>query len=109
MPWHTTNGTRRTKVQAVATRRNAQRGFTLQALKRLPTVRPSLERTKASGDIFFAVSDRDWVLDGANVHVSMVGFDDGRETERTLDGDPVEVINANLSSLADILQQKNCL
>ncbi len=34
-----------------------------------------LERIKESGDIFMAWSDRDWVLDGAAVRVSMVGFD----------------------------------
>ncbi len=39
-----------------------------------------LERIKETGDIFWAGVDRDWVLDGAAVHVSMVGFDDGSET-----------------------------
>ena len=38
-----------------------------------------LERIKETGEIFFAESDRDWILDGATVHVSMVGFDDGEE------------------------------
>ncbi len=37
--------------------------------------RKVLESVKATGDIFWAQSDRDWVLDGATVHVSMVGFD----------------------------------
>ena len=37
-------------------------------------------------DIFWAQADRDWILDGAAVHVSMVGFDDGTETSRELDG-----------------------
>ncbi len=41
-----------------------------------------LERIKESGDIFFARSDEPWVLDGANVHISFVGQDDGSETER---------------------------
>jgi len=36
--------------------------------------RTVLERIKKSGDIFLAWSDRDWILDGANVHVSIVGF-----------------------------------
>ncbi len=36
-----------------------------------------LERIKQTGDIFMAWSDRDWILDGAAVRVSMVGFDDG--------------------------------
>ncbi|MCO5201842.1 MAG: class I SAM-dependent DNA methyltransferase [Chloroflexi bacterium] len=43
-----------------------------------------LQRIKLSGDIFFAVDDREWVLDGAAVQVSMVGFDDGSETQRVL-------------------------
>ena len=38
--------------------------------------RKVLERIKETGDIFWAQSDRNWVLDGATVHVSMVGFDD---------------------------------
>jgi len=37
--------------------------------------RKVLERIKKSGGIFFAESDRDWILAGANVHVSMIGFD----------------------------------
>jgi hypothetical protein len=63
--------------------------------------RETLARIKRKGDIFFAVSDRDWVLDGANVHISMVGFDDGTEVGRTLDGSPVDTINANLTATAD--------
>jgi hypothetical protein len=43
-----------------------------------------LKRIKQSGDIFFAIDDREWVLDGAAVQVSMVGFDDGTETRRIL-------------------------
>ena len=64
--------------------------------------RKVLERIKRSGDIFFAESDRPWILDGANVHVSMVGFDDGTEENRILDGAPVTSINANLSIGTDI-------
>jgi methylase of polypeptide subunit release factors len=61
-----------------------------------------LERLKESGDIFFAESDRPWVLDGANVHVSMVAFDDGSETHRVLDGRLAPSINANLTSTANL-------
>jgi hypothetical protein len=68
--------------------------------------RESLARIKASGDVFFAVSDRDWILDGAHVHISMVGFDDGSEAGRVLDGRPVETINANLTATADITQAR---
>jgi type II restriction/modification system DNA methylase subunit YeeA len=57
-----------------------------------------LERIKESGSIFMAWSDRPWILDGAAVRVSIVGFDDGSQSERTLDGRPVSVIHANLTS-----------
>jgi hypothetical protein len=57
-----------------------------------------LERIKESGDIFWAQSDRNWILDGTAVHVSMVGFDDGREKERTLDATKAKVINSDLTS-----------
>ena len=63
-----------------------------------------LQRIRESGDIFFAESDRKWMLDGAAVQVSMVGFDDGSETHRFLDGRPVEGINANLTSSIDLTQ-----
>jgi type II restriction/modification system DNA methylase subunit YeeA len=63
--------------------------------------RTVLERIKASGDIFMAHSDRDWILDGANVHVSMIGFDDGSQMERKLDGKPVAAVHANLTSAAE--------
>lgn len=63
--------------------------------------REVLKRIKESGGIFWAESDRPWILDGANVHVSMVGFDDGSEEERTLDGISVPTINANLTATAD--------
>jgi type II restriction/modification system DNA methylase subunit YeeA len=60
--------------------------------------RKVLERIKESGDIFFAESDRNWILDGANVHVSMIGFDDGSESIKILDGVVVTNINSDLSS-----------
>ena len=68
--------------------------------------REVLKRIKKSGDIFFAESDRDWILAGANVHVSMVGFDDGSERQKSLDGRNVHSINANLSSIADTTTAK---
>ncbi len=63
--------------------------------------REVLRRIKETGDIFFAESDRPWILDGANVHVSMVGFDDGTELQRTLDGRAVPAVNPNLTGTAD--------
>jgi len=64
--------------------------------------REVLKRIKRTGDIFFAISDREWILDGANVHVSLIGFDNGRERIRTLDGREVSSINSNLTAAADI-------
>ncbi|MGO8684625.1 MAG: class I SAM-dependent DNA methyltransferase [Thermoleophilia bacterium] len=61
-----------------------------------------LERLKASGDIFLAWADEPWVLDGAAVHISFVGFDDGTEQERYLNGRSVPTINANLTSGIDL-------
>jgi type II restriction/modification system DNA methylase subunit YeeA len=60
--------------------------------------RQVLTRIKDSDNIFFAESDRNWILDGATVHISMVGFDNGWETHRTLDGAEVSQINSNLTS-----------
>jgi hypothetical protein len=60
--------------------------------------RETLKRIKKSGDIFFAISDRKWILDGANVHVSMIGLDDGSEKSRTLDGKSVSEMNSNLTA-----------
>ena len=63
--------------------------------------REVLKRIKETGGIFWAESDRPWVLDGATVHVSMVGFDDGKEKALLLDGMKVATINANLTAAAD--------
>ena len=57
-----------------------------------------LDRIAESGGIFWAQSDRVWTLDGAAVQVSMVGFDDGKEETRELDGVEVSKIYTNLTS-----------
>ncbi|MFG0284375.1 MAG: class I SAM-dependent DNA methyltransferase [Phycisphaerales bacterium JB039] len=61
-----------------------------------------LERIKESGDIFMAWDDQPWVLDGAAVQISIVGFDDGRDGQRELDGQPIQAINADLTSGVDV-------
>jgi hypothetical protein len=61
-----------------------------------------LERITESGGIFFAWADEPWVLDGANVHISFIGQDDGSESSRTLDGLAVTKINANLTAGVDL-------
>ncbi|MEI6171630.1 MAG: DNA methyltransferase, partial [bacterium] len=64
--------------------------------------RKTLERIKRTGAVFWAQSDRDWVLDGAAVHVSMIGFDDSSEVERELDGVSVTEIHSALTAKADL-------
>jgi hypothetical protein len=68
--------------------------------------REVLKRIKDSGDIFYAVSDRDWRQDGAAVHISLIAFDGGAEGESTpmLDGQRVAGINANLTGDSDLTQ-----
>ena len=68
--------------------------------------RTVLERIKQTGDMFWAQSDRDWILEGAAVNVSMVGFDRGEETSRILDDRVVDTINADLTATADITQAR---
>ena len=78
-----------------------------------------LERIKETGDIFYAQADRKWIQDGVAVRVSMIGFDDGSETRRTLnetpDDDPhgalerarpVEGINTNLTYRSDLTKAR---
>jgi hypothetical protein len=61
-----------------------------------------LQRIRETGGIFFAESDRPWILNGAAVRVSMVGFDGGDQTDRMLDGLPVEEIYADLTGALDL-------
>jgi type II restriction/modification system DNA methylase subunit YeeA len=68
--------------------------------------RPTLERIKRTGDIFMAWSDRPWVLDGAAVRVSMIGFDDGSEHERILNSLPVDDINTDLTARVDVTKAR---
>ena len=66
-----------------------------------------LDRIKETGQIFFAESDRPWVLDGASVHVSMVAWDLGDEDRTLLDGQVVDEVNSNLTGTADITQARD--
>ncbi len=65
-----------------------------------------LERIKETGDIFMARSDDPWILEGAAVHVSFLAFDNGTDTERSLDDVAVPAINANLESGVDITKAR---
>ena len=66
------------------------------------TNRQVLDQIKDSGNIFLAWSDREWVLDGATVHVSIVGFDNGTEQNINLNGEKVTLINSDLTSAIDL-------
>lgn len=68
--------------------------------------REVLNRVKKTGNIFFAESDRPWILAGAAVNISMIGFDNGADENRILDGVAVQDINANLTSIADTTKAK---
>ncbi|MFH0938761.1 MAG: DNA methyltransferase [Planctomycetota bacterium] len=63
--------------------------------------REVLKRIKESGNIFFALSDQSWILEGASVRISLIGFDNGDEKNRILDGKLVETIHANLTTAAN--------
>ncbi len=65
-----------------------------------------LDRVKQTGDIFMAWSDRPWVLDGAAVRVSFVGFDDGKEQHRSLNNATVSSINPDLTGDEDLSAAK---
>jgi type II restriction/modification system DNA methylase subunit YeeA len=61
-----------------------------------------LERIKETGEIFLAWADEPWIVEGAAVHVSFVGFDGGSEEVRFLNGHPVTAINADLTTGIDL-------
>ena len=57
-------------------------------------------------NIFFAISDREWALDGANLRISLVGFDNGEEQEKQLDGHEVGRILSNLTATTNIIEAR---
>lgn len=64
--------------------------------------RKVLDHIKQTGDIFMAWSDKEWVLDGASVRVSLIGFDHGKQQDKVLDGLAVSSINADLTANTDV-------
>lgn len=61
--------------------------------------RRALERIAETQRIFFAESDRPWVLDGAAVRIVMVGFGaKGDPDPAVLDGKPVAEVHADLTA-----------
>lgn len=66
-----------------------------------------LDRIKQTGDIFMAHSDNEWVLSGAAVRISIIGFDKGHEKTHVLDGVITSDISPDLKGDLDITQAKN--
>ena len=93
----------RAQIESGATKRA---GLLATQAIRFQSNRPVLTRIKETGDIYEAISDKDWVLEGATVHTSIICFDDGSETDHVLDGHPVAAINADLRGGADVSQAK---
>jgi hypothetical protein len=88
-------------AESIAKRRLVRAGLLATQGIRAGANRSALKRVKEVGDIFCAWADRNWVLEGAAVHVSIVAFDDGTEKSRVLNGAPVPAINVDLSSGID--------
>lgn len=66
--------------------------------------RDVLDKIAARTPMYFAWADREWVLDGASVQVSMIGFSLHHTDEVRLDGVVVDSINANLTSGIDLTE-----
>jgi len=62
-----------------------------------------LERIGETARIFWAISDRDWILDGAETRISMIGFGPSDTADQPkLDGRNVVTINPDLSVGLDV-------
>ncbi len=66
------------------------------------TNRTVLQNIVNRASIFNAWSNREWILDGAAVRVSMICFDNGNEGTVRLDGIPVQTIYSDLTADVDI-------
>lgn len=64
--------------------------------------REVLNRIKRSGDIYLAWSDEPWVLNGAAVRISIVGFENGNEQSKQLNVSLVPWINSDLTSRSNM-------
>ena len=74
---------------------------------RFSSNRRTLERIKETGDIFGAYDDMEWKPEepgSAAVHVSIVCFDDGSETAKTLNGGPAFDIDTRLTDAVHLDQ-----
>ena len=66
-----------------------------------------LERIAESCRIYFAISDRDWLQDGASVRIAMIGFGAKEDTSACeLDGMAVDQISATLRAGVDLMAKQ---
>jgi len=96
---------------------NARRNLVAGKVKRIGLIstqsirggvnREALKNIKRDGDIFLAWDDLPWVLDGASVRISIVGFDSGEELIKTLNGRTVKSINSDLTAHVDLSDAKS--
>ncbi|WP_110513206.1 class I SAM-dependent DNA methyltransferase [Herpetosiphon llansteffanensis] len=100
------------KARAMVTQGKTQRaGLIATNSIRGGANRKVLERIKASSEIFMAWSDRPWILNGATVRISMVGFSK-TTADKWLNGSLVTQIHSDLTtdiniSNAYILEENN--
>ena len=88
--------------RAISTGKTARAGLLATQNIRGSFSRPVLERIVESGAILSAYANEGWVNEGAAIRIAIVVQDDGSDSERTLDGESVSAINADLSSGPDL-------
>ena len=84
----------------IATGQAKRAGLLATQAIRFSTNRRTLERIKETGNVFAAYDDLEWKPEqpgSAAVHVSIVCFDDGSETGKTLNGAPATDIDTRLT------------
>ena len=92
----------------IAAGRARRAGLLATQAIRFSSNRRTLERIKETGDIFAAYDDLEWKPEepgsAAAVHVSIVCFDDGSETAKTLNGAPASDIDTRLTDAVNLDQ-----
>ena len=89
----------------IAAGRAKRAGLLATQAIRFSSNRRTLERIKESGDVFAAYDDLQWKPEepgSAAVHVSIVCFDDGSETTKTLNGNPATDIDTRLTDAVNL-------
>lgn len=95
--------------EAIAQRRSSRAGFVTTNSIRTGKNRVVLEKIKETGDLFMAWPDEPWLQVDAAVRVSIFAFDDGREQDRRLNGEPVSTITPSLTTGVDVSQARRLL